>query len=77
MKLTLVVRVDLGLGRDKIAAQAAHAAVVLAGEPRHAGLPGLAAGRLTLATACRRGQEQSSTETEWLPVGLASLANSF
>ena len=30
MKLTLVVRADLGLGRDKIAAQAAHAAVVSA-----------------------------------------------
>ncbi len=30
MKLTLVVRADLGLGRGKIAARAAHAAVVSA-----------------------------------------------
>ena len=30
MKLTLVVRTDLGLGRGEIAAQAAHAAVVSA-----------------------------------------------
>ena len=30
MKLTLVVRADLGLGRGKIAAQAAYAAVVSA-----------------------------------------------
>ncbi|MGH3196428.1 MAG: peptidyl-tRNA hydrolase [Streptosporangiaceae bacterium] len=51
MKLTLVVRADLGLGRGKIAAQAAHAGVVSALANLGAGLPGLAAGRLTAIPA--------------------------
>ena len=52
MKLTLVVRADLRPGpRQDCRAGRARRRGLRAGEPRHAGLPGLAAGRLTAIPA--------------------------
>ncbi len=55
MKLTLVVRTDLGPGRGEIAAQAAHAAVAVA--LANLGTPDFRAG---LRTAhCRPGRDRT------------------
>jgi hypothetical protein len=78
MKPTLVVRVAPGLGGGKIAAQAAHAAVVCA--LADLGTPDFRAWLRDGSPWPRRaarGPERACAETEWLPRGLAGLASSF